>query len=145
MGGKKKITVTLKTTIDDGDLREYNKVSEIGDLFLNEKRNVITFMEKTEDSGEIKNFITIQKDRVTVKRSGYVTMNQIFQENRTTENVYRHPHGVFHMETFTRNIDYRISSDNTKGQLSIDYTVKLNGQEERNHKLELIYAEEVSK
>lgn len=145
MGGKKKITVTLKTTIDDGDLREYNKVSEIGDLFLNEKRNVITFMEKTEDSGEIKNFITIQKDRVTVKRSGYVTMNQIFQENRTTENVYRHPHGAFHMETFTRNIDYRISSDNTKGQLSIDYTVKLNGQEERNHKLELIYAEEVSK
>lgn len=145
MGEKKKIRVMLKTTIDDGESKEYNKISEIGDLFQSEKRDVLTFIEKTEDNEEIKNFITIQESRVTVKRSGYVTMNQTFQENRITENIYRHPHGAIHMETFTRNIDYRMNSNHTKGQLFIDYTVKLNGQDERKHKLELIYAEEDSK
>jgi len=46
------------------------------------------------------------------------------------------------METFTESISHKAQPTDAGGHLTIYYRVKLNGQEERKHKLELIYSEE---
>ena len=56
--------------------------------------------------------------------------------------MYEHPHGTFHLKTLTKQLQYEPSSKLNSGKLAIDYTVSLNGQEEREHKLVLTYQEE---
>ncbi|PAV31394.1 hypothetical protein CIL05_01695 [Virgibacillus profundi] len=139
---KKSVAIELRTTIDDNGQMEYNTIKQSGDFYKKNHLDVLTYEEKMEDNSTIKNLITIQTDRVSIKRSGNVTMNQKFRKNHTTENVFQHPHGNIHMETYTNSISYQSMNENDQGKLTISYTVKLNGQEERKHELVLTYTEE---
>ncbi|OZU88476.1 hypothetical protein CIL03_12585 [Virgibacillus indicus] len=138
----KSVTIELRTTIDDNGQMEYNTIKQQGNFYKRNELDVLTYEEKVDGQGAIKNLITIQPDRVSIKRSGNVTMNQKFRSNHTTENVFQHPHGNIHMETFTNSIRYKIADHNVEGELNIFYTVKLNGQEERKHELVLTYKED---
>jgi len=139
---QKNVTVELRTIIDDHGQMEYNKQKQSGKFYRKNDMNVLTFDEEIEDQATIKNLITIQKDKVSIKRTGLISMNQQFRHKQLTENVYKHPHGTIHMETFTDNIRYKANRNDTGGKLTMTYRVKLNGQEERKHKLELIFSEE---
>lgn len=133
----KQVAVELKTVIDDNGEMEYNTVREIGQYYRRGKVDVLTYNETTEDGSAIHNMLTIHTDKVSVKRTGPISMHQQFREQKTSENVYQHPHGNIHMETFTHSIGYQRLSDKQNGRLTIDYTVKLNGQDERKHQLAL--------
>ncbi|MGX9933523.1 DUF1934 domain-containing protein [Virgibacillus salarius] len=136
------VAIELCTTIDDNGQMEYNKIQQNGFLYKKGSLDVLTFEEMADDNSVIKNLITIQSDRVNIKRSGNVTMNQQFQERQTTENVLKHPYGSIHMETFTQSILYSPLKAREDGSLHIAYTVKLNGQEERQHKIDVTIKEE---
>ncbi|MFC2948942.1 DUF1934 domain-containing protein [Virgibacillus sediminis] len=141
----KQVAVELRTIIDDNGQMEYNTVKQPGKFYQKGKLDVLTFEEELEGQGVTDNLITIQSDKVTIKRTGLVKMNQKFTENGTTENLYHHPHGKIHMETYTNSIFYQSVDEADTGYLKISYHVKLNGQEERKHQLELIITEEESK
>jgi uncharacterized beta-barrel protein YwiB (DUF1934 family) len=138
----KQVTVELHTTIDDNGQMEYNSLKETGKYYQRNHVDVLTFQEQTEDGDAIDNFITIQPDKATIKRAGDITMNQQFRPGRATENVFRHPYGTMHMETFTESLTHQALTDDRQGRLEIAYTVKLNGEEARNHLLTLTYNEE---
>ncbi|MUK89615.1 DUF1934 family protein [Ornithinibacillus sp. L9] len=138
----RQVMVELRTTIDDNGHKEHNTSKQKGMLHQKQNMDVLTFEEKTEDQQMIKNLITIQQEKVSIKRSGAVSMHQQFHANQTTENVFKHPHGNIHMETFTDNISYHSTDNARSGQLTIDYKVKLNGQAERKHELMLTFNEE---
>lgn len=140
-----KITIHMHTTIDDNGQMEYSTLKQHGVYHRKNNFDVVTFDEQTEENGLIKNMITIQQYKVNIKRSGTVAMNQQFITNRTTENVFNHPYGTIHMETNTKSIVYQPLEADKTGRLTIKYTVKLNGQEERVHKLELVFDKEESK
>ncbi|SFE08721.1 Uncharacterized beta-barrel protein YwiB, DUF1934 family [Lentibacillus persicus] len=133
----KQVAVELKTAIDDNGEMEYNTVRATGRFFQKASMDVLTYEETPEDGPPIKNMITIYSDRVAVKRTGFVNMHQHFREQKTSENVFQHPHGNIHMETFTNKITYTTLSEHQQGALTIDYSVKLNGQDERSHRLTL--------
>lgn len=137
------IWIELHTTIEDDGNKEYHVTTQSGKLYQRENMYVLLFEEQLEQNGTVKNLITIQPDKgyVSIKRSGMVSMNQKFIKNQSTENVFQHPHGNLHMETFTKSIDYQLSNTKQLSRLDIDYTVQLNGQKERNHQLSLIYKE----
>lgn len=138
----KKVKINLFTTITDGGETEQNAQQQSGKFFLKDGRQVLTYQEKLEDGSLVKNLITIQNQKVTISRSGAIKMNQKFMAGQITENVYQHPHGKLHMETYTKTIGHSSSSDPIGGSVDIAYTVKLNGQDERNHTLRLAYNEE---
>jgi len=141
---QKNVKVELRTIIDDRGQMEYNKQKQQGTFYQKNQLHVLTFDEKTEDQSIIKNFITIQKQKVTIKRSGPISMNQQFKRKQVTENVYRHSLGLIRMETFTDQLIYKAYEEQTGGELTIVYRQKMNGQEERKHKLELTFIEEDS-
>ncbi|QKY70507.1 DUF1934 domain-containing protein [Lentibacillus sp. CBA3610] len=136
-GNSKQVAVELKTAIDDNGQMEYNTIRQTGRFFQTDTMDVLTYKEKAEDESPIKNMVTIHKDKVTVKRTGLVSMNQQFRDRQTTENVFQHPYGNIHMETFTKAINYQPLSGEQNGFLRIDYNVKLNGADERKHQLTL--------
>jgi uncharacterized beta-barrel protein YwiB (DUF1934 family) len=129
--------IHLHTVIEDNGLKETNTGKHIGKYYQKNNRHVIIFEEKTEEHYTIKSFVTIQPEKVNIKRSGAVSMNQQFHIQKRTENVYTHPHGNLHMETFTKSIDFQAPEGQSEGYLKMEYTVKLNGQNERNHTLTL--------
>lgn len=139
---EKAVFIELHTTIDDDGQMEYNTIKSTGVYYQKGNIDVLRFEEAAEDNTPVKNFITIQQDKVNIKRTGPVTMNQKFLEGQTTENVFRHPYGTMHMETSAHNITYQPLTRIDKGTLNMSYTVKINGQEERIHKLTLTYHEE---
>ncbi|WP_087973664.1 DUF1934 domain-containing protein [Oceanobacillus rekensis] len=139
---QKNVTIQLRTVIDDDGQKEYNDQKQSGNYFRKKELDVLIFEEKLDDGAIIKNLITIQQHKVSINRSGAVMMNQKFKAEKITENIYHHPHGKIHMETFTESIDYSRSEDSIEGSLGIHYTVKLNGQDKRKHTLELAYKEE---
>ncbi|WP_164667545.1 DUF1934 domain-containing protein [Virgibacillus doumboii] len=140
--GSKKVSVELQTIIDDGSQKEYNTVNETGELYQKNNIDVLTYEENVEEGNAIKNLITIYPDKVSIKRTGMVSMHQKFRVDRPTENVFQHPHGNIHMETFTNTIHYQELTGEHDGLLAIDYTVRLNGQDERKHQLQLSIKEE---
>lgn len=136
--GRKEVTIELETTIYDMETKEQEtqKQSFPGELMAQGKFDVLRYKEVLEDGQVIQNMITIQPERVAVRRTGAIKMNQQFQENKRTENIYQHMHGNIHMETFTNSISFEKHGD-AKGALHMDYTMKLNGQLEREHTLKL--------
>lgn len=138
----KEVFIELCTIIDDDGEKEHNMVRQRGKLYEKNQMAVLTFEEQTEEKAWIKNFITIQPDKVTIKRTGNVMMNQQFHMQRATESVFKHPYGTMHMETFTSSITHQPLRTDQNGQLKIAYSVKLNGKEKRDHYLTLTYNEE---
>lgn len=136
------VTGTLQTEITDDKDTDHTTIHFMGDFYHRDKMDVITFQEKSDDDLSIKNLITIHSDKVSIKRTGDITMHQQFRAGQTTENVFKHPHVNIHMETYTHRLGYLPPSDTDAGKLSIHFTVKLNGQEERNHQLTLLIKEE---
>lgn len=137
----KQVMIKLDTSIDDNGNIENNHVKQTGQLFNRNDIDVLIYEEELEEGAIIKNLVTIQAEKVNIKRSGIITMNQQFLVDQITESNYEHPHGTFHMETFTHSITYESIKTHEQGRLMIDYTVKLNGMDERKHILELIYKE----
>jgi uncharacterized beta-barrel protein YwiB (DUF1934 family) len=138
----KEIMIQLNTKIDDqGDI-ENNYLKQAGQFFNRKEIDVLIYEEELEEGAKIKNLVTIQAGKVNIKRSGFITMNQQFIVDQITETHYEHPHGNFHMETFTNAITYESMKKSDQGKLTIDYTVKLNGMDERKHLLELTYQKE---
>lgn len=131
------IEIELKTIIKDGDQKEMTTIIEYGKIHLKDHMHLVRYEEKTENKGTINNMISIQPDKVSIRRSGEVKMNQLFREGELTENVFHHPYGRIHMETYTTSIDYEPIEGDKPGRLTIDYTVKLNGQDLRKHLLTL--------
>ncbi|SFB25987.1 Uncharacterized beta-barrel protein YwiB, DUF1934 family [Lentibacillus halodurans] len=134
----KQVAVELQTAIDDNGQMEYNTVRQTGRFYRKENMDVLTYNETADDGSPIYNMITILTDKVSVKRTGSISMHQQFRKQKTSENVFQHPHGNLHMETFTNTINYQALSEHQDGLLTIDYTVKLNGQDERKHQLTLM-------
>ena len=135
------VQLELETTIEDNGQVETNTTNESGLFHQRNNFDVLTYEEKLEDGTVVKNMVTLQPDKVSVKRSGPVSMHQKFELDQITENVFQHPHGHIHMETTTHSIDYRPLGENANAEVRIDYTVKLNGQEKRKHTLSLILKE----
>ncbi|HLQ72185.1 MAG TPA: DUF1934 domain-containing protein [Bacillota bacterium] len=139
---EKKVTLTLHITIDDDSQIETNTTKQTGLLYQRSNMDVLTYHEKMEDGSVMKNMMTLQTDKVSIKRTGPVSMHQKFDPDQVTENVYRHPHGHLHMETTTDSIVYKPLGQQSDGLLEMTYTVKLNGQDERKHTLTLSLKEE---
>lgn len=138
---KKQVSIQLKTAIkDDGDI-ENNQMKVPGIWIKRGGLDVLRFKEEL-DEEEVTTLITIQKGRVSIKRSGIVSMHQQFRLGERSENVYQHPHGNIHMETYTEQMMYQTLSETLPARLVIDYTVRLNGQQKRKHTLELLFEEE---
>ncbi|TFJ93392.1 DUF1934 domain-containing protein [Lentibacillus salicampi] len=137
-GNSKQVALELKTVIDDNGLKENHTVKETGHLYQKANMDVLTYHETTEDGSVISNMMTIHTGKVSVKRTGAVRMQQTFREQKISENVFQHPHGNIHMETFTEAINYKKLTEEQHGSLRIDYTVRLNGQDERSHQLTLM-------
>ena len=139
---KKDVSIRLKTIIADGKDQEVNELQVKGSFFQKGNLDVLNFTEKIETS-EINTLITIQQGKIAIKRSGAVSMHQRFHLGQATETVYKHPHGNIHMETFTKQIHYRPLQSGIAALLALDYAVKLNGQDARNHRLELLFEEDL--
>lgn len=141
---KKHVAIRLKTNIREAADIEENEIKATGVFFQKGTMDVLNFKDKIEDL-EIPTLVTIQPEKVAIKRSGAVSMHQQFRLGQATENVYKHPHGNIHMETFTNHLSYSTLASGEPAELKLEYTVKLNGTDERKHTLELIFTEEDSR
>ncbi|WP_430790128.1 DUF1934 domain-containing protein [Virgibacillus flavescens] len=131
------ISGSLQMEINDDGQTEKSTTHFTGNFYRRDNMDVLTFEEKNDENLFIKNLITIQQDKVSVKRTGDINMHQQFRVKQTTENVFKHPDVNIHMETYTHNLDYHAPDDQRTGELSITFTVKLNGQDVREHQLTL--------
>ncbi|WP_106495997.1 DUF1934 domain-containing protein [Lentibacillus sp. Marseille-P4043] len=137
-----RVAIELQMTIEDNGQIEQTTTNATGLLYNRNNMNVLTYDEHQENSDPIKNLVTIQPEKVSIKRTGPVQMHQQFRLNQTSENVFQHPHGNIHMETETEKIDYNPLTATNQGHLAITYTVSLNGQDARKHQLTMVMKEE---
>ncbi|HLR69821.1 MAG TPA: DUF1934 domain-containing protein [Pseudogracilibacillus sp.] len=139
---KKEIAVELRTVIDDQGEKELSIIKQTGKYMKNDEIEVITFSDNVKDFGEVGNLITIHSDRVNIKRSGSITMNQQFIKGKKTECLYRHPYGSFVIVIHTKSITHQKLQQNQDGKVIIEYEAQLSEQQKRHHLLTLIYTEE---
>ena len=134
------VTITLKTVIYDVDSgeQETQEQSFTGEWTKKGSIDVLKYEEVNEEAGTIQNMIMIRPERVSIKRTGVIQMNQQFQLGQKTENIYQHMHGNIHMETFTESISF--TEDAMPRVLDMNYTMKLNEQLERKHQLKLRFS-----
>ncbi|GGP15282.1 DUF1934 domain-containing protein [Oceanobacillus neutriphilus] len=134
------VNITLKTLIfdlDSGD-QETQEQTFTGEWTKKGDIDVLRYKEVIEEAGTIQNMIMIRPERVSIKRTGAIQMNQQFQLGQKTENIYQHMHGNIHMETFVETITF--TEDTMPRVLDMNYTMKLNGQIERKHQLKLQFS-----
>lgn len=137
---KTKVKVTLSMKIADQGTAESYERKSLGRLIEGKDKRMLTYDEQMEEGETVHTYVTIQHNQVTMKRTGAVEMKQIFAPRQWTETIYRHPLGVIPMETYTEKLAY-LEGDKVH-KLVIDYQVKLQGQPERKHSLELTLEQE---
>lgn len=136
----KHVNITLKTMIFDLDSGEQETQEQnfTGEWTKKGDIDVLRYQEVIEEAGTIQNMIMIRPERISIKRTGAIQMNQQFQLGQKTENIYQHMHGNIHMETFVESITF--TEDTMPRVLDMNYTMKLNGQIERKHQLKLQFS-----
>ena len=97
---RKNISIELRTVIEDQGEKELSIIKQTGTYVKKENIEVISFIEKANELGNVENLITIRPNKINIKRSGKVEMNQQFiKENK--RNVFT----VIHTVRFFRNND----------------------------------------
>lgn len=139
---EKIVEVELRTVIDRNGEKEMSIVKQTGEYMRKRTIEIITFTEKREDIGDIRNYITIQDTKVTIKRSGAISMNQHFEVDKRSESLYRHPYGSLHFDIMTHSLEINRLEGSTPGEIIIIYDAMINGIEEQQHHLTLTYMEE---
>lgn len=120
MTEQKKVIIHLHTEIDDAGEKEFISERHEGTYFKKEDKAVLLYTDRQNEMGEIKNFITVQPDKLSVKRSGVISMQQIFHVGRQTECMYKHPYGSFLMEIKTISLETASITD-TSGEIVAVY------------------------
>ncbi|MFD1020049.1 DUF1934 domain-containing protein [Thalassobacillus hwangdonensis] len=136
------VAIKLVTEIRDGGRKESTVMEEFGNLYERGNTQVLKFTEHQEDREDIQTMVTIQPEKISIKRSGAVQMHQIFRKKLSTESNYHHEYGVFHMDTFTDQIEYQSLSEGNKGRLFISYQLTLNQEMTQRHRLTLTFKKE---
>lgn len=139
---EKVIDVELRTVIDRNGDKEMSIIKQPAEYMRKHSIEIITFTEKREDIGSIRNYITIQDERVTIKRSGAISINQQFEVGKRSESLYRHPYGSLHFDIRTKTLHIKRLSEGEPGEIVITYDATINGIEEQAHHLTLTYTEE---
>ena len=139
---RKNISIELRTVIEDQGEKELSIIKQTGTYVKKENIEVISFIEKANELGNVENLITIRPNKINIKRSGKVEMNQQFIQGKQTECLYRHPYGSFLLEITTKSITHQSLADDKEGKVIIQYDVKLDKEESRHHHLTLTYTEE---
>lgn len=132
MASKKQVDLVVRASID-GEVTEHVYDAS---YTSNGSIDVLIYEEDLQELGKVRNFITIQPDKVNMKRSGGIVMNQQFLSGRRTESIYHHPFGSIHLEITTKEIQV--------GNRSVDvfYDSVMNGTEKQRHHLQLRYMKE---
>jgi len=139
---RKCVVIELRTVIEYDRKKEMSIIKQRGTYIRKQATEIITFTEKRDDIGNIRNFITIQPKRVSIKRSGAVSMNQQFQVGKKSESLYRHPYGSIHFLMKTKSLRRTLLSPFEKGEIVITYEALINGIEKQRHHLTLTFTEE---
>ncbi|BAM48204.1 DUF1934 domain-containing protein [Amphibacillus xylanus] len=140
--GKFFVKINLQTEIDDGHDCQQTLVDAKGELIQTERQTVIRFNEVIDQQPDVATMVTIKSDQIAIKRSGGVEMVQQFRPKQITETIYRHQFGSIRMETQTQDFYYRPMTANGSAELKLNYRTKLDGEEERTHKLLLTIKED---
>lgn len=132
-----RVAIELHSRIDDNGELEESTTKTTGVLYTKRSIDVVAYTENLDENGEntAKNLLTIQPEKVSVKRSGAIKMHQQFIYERTTECLLQHLHGAIHMDIYTKSIRYQPMDDYGAARLTIHYLAQLNGQDTRNHQL----------
>lgn len=138
----KDVKIELRTVIEDDGEKELMIVKQRGKYFKRRDLEVLTYTEKTDGEEDVKNMISIYPDKINIKRTGAISMNQLFLKGKLTECLYKHPYGNIHMEIDTVSMSYEPMEESGRGQAVIAYRVQLNGARKRNHYLTLTFMEE---
>ncbi|MGM8214943.1 DUF1934 domain-containing protein [Bacillaceae bacterium W0354] len=136
------VNINIYTEIEDENGSEAINRMEKGTFIQKGGVHVIKYDEDIEEVGLVNTTVVIYDDRITVKREGALKMHQIFKIGQNTESTYRHPYGMFRMETTTHRMEYLKGIGNRSGRIFIVYDVVLNEQEPRTHIFELQFQEE---
>lgn len=119
---KRNVYIQLDTKIEEqGQQTDSITQGYRGIAYRKGKLDVLLFTDEQNEFGSIRNFITIQKDKMAVKRSGAVSMQQIFLVGQKTECMYHHPYGRFLFEIVTERIDVAYSEGHTLSEVMVKY------------------------
>lgn len=134
---KQHVFVILDTSItEDGDTQK-ETVRATGEIIGLGMKRMIKFTEINDQNESIDTVMMLSEDKVTLKRTGAITMSQQFIENQKTESHYQHPLMRLRIETYTETIDYDYRENRSALTLQMRYRTVINGEGERMHTLKL--------
>ncbi|MDO4535291.1 MAG: DUF1934 domain-containing protein [Clostridium perfringens] len=122
----KKALITISSCqIDDAD----NKVELITLGNFKEKDGIYeTIYKESEESGlgETETVLKIEKDMLTLKRSGAVSTVMEFKKDNNSVILYETPYGILEFKTITK--DLKIDVNENGGNVYINYSLIADGQ-----------------
>lgn len=139
MTEQKQVNIYLHTEIDDDGDKETVSERHTGTYFKKGDKAVLLYTDQQNEIGEIKNLITIQPEKLSVKRSGAISMQQIFLVGKQTECMYQHPYGRFLMEIKTTALDMTAVTEKS-GKIVVEYDMLFQGTN-RHYKLTMDFKE----
>lgn len=122
---KKALITIMSSQIDDKD----NKVELItlGDFSKKDGVYKTVYKESEETGlGETETILKIEKDMLTLKRSGAVSTVMEFKKNNNSIILYETPYGILEFKTVTK--DLKVDVNDLGGSVYINYSLIAEGQ-----------------
>ena len=136
------IQLSFVAEIDHGDLHKENVAFKaIGLYYIKENTTYLLFDEK-QDGGIIKTIVKITNSDVSIARSGFVTMRQLFRAGEVTTGTYKNQYGIVEMVTQTEKINYEWDAESRQGTLAVSYVLHLHEEQVGRYFITITFKEE---
>lgn len=113
----------MSEEIEDGDAIE---LVHIGQYYERNGTHYILYEERMEGIPEpVKNMIKVRDSRMELRKTGPVTANMVFEENKSQSSTYAIPYGSFLMETSTSRVGLQAEGDTLTAPAA--YQLRVNG------------------
>jgi uncharacterized beta-barrel protein YwiB (DUF1934 family) len=135
---KLNVNLHVFTRIRDKDQQQKHHQQLVGLLYEKGNQTYLRYEEELEGIGKVQNTLKIEEQKVKVIRHGAVTMNHVYQLDKTTHGLYHSPLGPLEMETKTRQLQYvPIQEGASVGKFLLSYELRLNGENAEGFTLEI--------
>ncbi|SES85172.1 DUF1934 domain-containing protein [Anaerobranca gottschalkii] len=81
--------------------------------------------------------LKLEKDKVTLIRTGSTTLRQVFKAGEITTGVYQTPYGNFALEVDAKEVKVELIKD--KGKITLQYDLIIAGEKIEDQKLNIFY------
>ncbi len=130
------VQIIIKSSQQTPSGRSHMEIQVEGNYAIKERVSYLVYKEPVGTGlDNTTTTLKLEKEKVTLIRTGSTELKQVFVEGETTNSIYKTPYGNFDMKVDAQGVKVELIED--KGKIDLQYHLNVGGERIEDQKLNL--------